>query len=103
VPARPGASALRGGLGGRKLGALWRNGGGILGGSGFFVRHGLGESFLRVNGARRFITLVDRSKRILTESVLGEGIAMKRWGPPRMPGRDCRKSSQAGDSIWGDD
>ena len=37
--------------------ALFRNGGGVFGNCGFCVRHS-GESFLRLVGARRFITPV---------------------------------------------
>jgi len=38
------------------LGALFRNGGGIVGDSGFLVRHGLGQSFLCVFGACRALS-----------------------------------------------
>jgi hypothetical protein len=42
--------------------ALFCDGGGVFGNSGFCVRHG-GESFLRLVGARRFITRVaEKSK-----------------------------------------
>jgi hypothetical protein len=60
--------------------ALFRDGGGVFGNSGFSVRHS-GESFLRLVGARRFITRVATKckgivGRLKHKSSRGERLAM---------------------------
>ena len=54
-----GGALLRGGLLRRNVRTLFRNTDGVFGNSGFCVRYG-DESFLRLVGASRFITLVRR-------------------------------------------
>jgi hypothetical protein len=79
--------------------ALFRNGGGVFGHSGFCVRHG-GESFVRLVGARRSITLVGRKCKGIVGVIEKASRRENCWRWPSASGAGFRRHAGVYLSVW---